>query len=514
LANTSDLQGLWPPTSATGRTVVTTQLRGSALQGTGRYFIQVGTFTPDEAVRHLRSRLTDHPELADDVDGMANDLGLLPLALAQAAAFIIDEQVPCSEYRRRFADRRSRLDDLVPDPNGPVGLPDDYGRTVATTLSLSIERGQRSRPVGLARPLMELASVLDPAGIPATVFGAIAALNWLAYRRCLTHPDTGAGADATLVQSGLHALHRLNLVNIENGNVTVHGLVQRTTREFCSDEQLADVAWAAADAVAEVWPVIERDAPYAQQLRSSTTIVYQHGSDALLKPEPHPVLFRAADSLGNSGDPAGAAAAFEQMLTSLVQVFGADHPYTLATRGNLAAWRGRAGDLAGAATAFEQLLVDRLRVFGPDHPDTLTIRNNLAYCRGQAGNPAGAAAAFEQLAADLARVLGPDHPDTLTTRGNLSRWRGEAGNPAGAAGAFEQLLADFLRVLGPDHPDTLTTRNNLVFWRGQAGDLVGATHATEQLLADRLRVFGPDHPDTLTTGDSLAYWRSGVADSQ
>jgi hypothetical protein len=80
--------------------------------------------------------------------------------------------------------------------------------------------------------------------------------------------------------------------------------------------------------------------------------------------------------------------------------------------------------------AFEELLTDCLRVLGPDHPDTLATRYNLAHWRGEAGDAAGAVAAFEELLTDYLRVLGPDHPYTLTTRHNLARWRGEAGDAA------------------------------------------------------------------------------------
>ncbi|WP_255616936.1 MULTISPECIES: tetratricopeptide repeat protein [unclassified Saccharopolyspora] len=55
-----------------------------------------------------------------------------------------------------------------------------------------------------------------------------------------------------------------------------------------------------------------------------------------------------------------------------------------------ASLRGRAGDPAGAAEAFEELLTDRIRVLGPDHPATLTTRGNLTHWRGEAGDPAGA----------------------------------------------------------------------------------------------------------------------------
>jgi hypothetical protein len=72
------------------------------------------------------------------------------------------------------------------------------------------------------------------------------------------------------------------------------------------------------------------------------------------------------------------------------------------------------------------LLADRLRVLGPDHPDTLATRGDVAHWRGHAGDPAGAVIAFEELLADYWRLLGPDERDTLSTRRHLAYWRGQA----------------------------------------------------------------------------------------
>lgn len=58
LANPADMRNLWPPTVATGRTVVTTRRRDAALVQ-GRTLIDVGVFTPDEAVAYLRGKLGD-----------------------------------------------------------------------------------------------------------------------------------------------------------------------------------------------------------------------------------------------------------------------------------------------------------------------------------------------------------------------------------------------------------------------------------------------------------------------
>ena len=41
--------------------------------------------------------------------------------------------------------------------------------------------------------------------------------------------------------------------------------------------------------------------------------------------------------------------------------------------------------IIGAITEFERLLTEQQRVLGADHPDTLATRNNLAFWRGGAG---------------------------------------------------------------------------------------------------------------------------------
>ena len=506
LADPGDLRGLWPPERPTGRTVVTTRRRDGVLSSGGRRLIDVGFFTSDEAVAYLRKRIGDDERLLVGADELATDLGYLPLAMAQATAYMRDRGLGCADYRQRLSDSRRRLADLVPEDGA---LPDDHRTTIAATWSLSIDWANRLKPAGLARPMLELTSVLDPSGIPTDVLTAPRARGYLAL-----HRGDEELVDVEHARDALYCLRRLNLIDLDDhlaSTVRVHSLVQRATREQVHDGW-RDLCAAAADALVHAWPQVERDPAIGQALRSNTDTVREFGGDSLLSPTVHAVLFRSGDSLGEAGLVGAAVTYWHDMYSVTRRVLGADHPDTLATRGNLARWRGEAGDPGGAVAAFEELLADRLRVLGADHPYTLTTRGNLARWRGEAGDPGGAVAAFEELLADLLRVLGPDHPDTLTTRGNLARWRGEAGDPGGAATATEELLADRLRVLDPDHPDTLTTRGNLARWRGEAGDPGGAATATEELLADRLRVLGPDHPDTLGTRNNLAYWRGEAGD--
>jgi hypothetical protein len=251
LTSAADLKGLWPPIRPTGRTLVTTRLRGSALTGQGFLLVPVGGFTLVEAVGYLRARLNDHPDLVDDIEGLASALYHLPLALAHATAYMIDEHIPCTGYIRRLAEEhRNRLDDLAPSADD---LPDDYTRTVAATVALSIRAADRTRPMGLATPLMNLASVLDPTGIPESVFITAAGRRWLGKARAATGTVIAVDPDVDTVRSGLSTLHRLNLVTRAEGTVAVHALVQRAVRDEFTDRDRIAVSAAVDIALQEVW---------------------------------------------------------------------------------------------------------------------------------------------------------------------------------------------------------------------------------------------------------------------
>ncbi len=545
---------LWLSPSPNGRTLVTTRRRDAALPG---HHIDVGLFTPDEADAYLTAKLTaagrrDNP---GHIAALARDLGCLPLALAQAATYLIDLHLDCADYRARLADRTHALPDLIPEGSG---LPDAHRTTVAATWSLSVEHADRLRPKGLARPMLQLASLLNPNGIPATVLTSPAALAYLTEHRTAGLGGASCQVGVEDAADALRCLHRLSLADhspdTPHHAVRVHNLIQRTTRETLSPAAHEALVVACADALLDAWPETNPDAALAQALRANADALTAQAAAELWRAGVHPVLMRTGSSLGDAGltvgalahfrylaaaahhylgpdhpdtltarhhlahwqgeagDVAGARGATAHLLADRLRLLGPDNPDTLATRGDLGAWQGLAGDPGGAAAASEAVLTDTLRVLGPDHLQTLTARQNLAHWRGAAGNPGGAVAACELLLADTMRLLGPDHRKTLAARLHLALWRGEAGDAAGAATAFEDLLADQLRILGPDHPHTLSTRHDLARWRGKAGDPTGAATASEDLLADQLRVLGPDHPHTLTTRHDLARWRGKAGD--
>ncbi|MER7841927.1 tetratricopeptide repeat protein [Streptomyces sp. NPDC096040] len=516
IGDPSDMKGLWPPTSPTGFTLATTRRRDAALTGNGRQLVRIALFTPDQALSYLTRALADNnrTEPEAQLTALSNDLGHLPLALSQAAAYLIDSGETVAAYRELLADRTTKLAEAAPDV-----LPDEQALPLAAAWSLSIDRADTLRPVGLARPMLQLTAFLSANGIPKNVLTSSAALTHLAMHRTHPSPDPAgepAPVSARDAMRALRALHRLSLIDhtpdTPDQTVHVHQLIQRTIRDTLTPNQYDQAARSAADALLRVWPAIERDTVLAQTLRTNAQALARHAEQVLYWPSAHTLLFRTGDSFGETGQTAAARDHFRHFADTAVRHLGADHPDTLSARGNLARWRGQAGDPAGAAAAFAEILEDTVRVLGEDHPSTLVTRGNFAFMRGEAGDPAGAATTLAELLKDMVCVLGEDHPNTHATRGNFASMQGEAGDPAGAATTLAELLKDMVRVHGEDHPNTLATRNNLASMQGEAGDPAGAATTMAELLTDRIRVLGKDHPSTLTARSNLAQWQGEAGD--
>ncbi|MFE3122952.1 tetratricopeptide repeat protein [Streptomyces hydrogenans] len=507
---------LWPPASPDGRALLTTRRRDAALFGEGRCRIEVGLFTPAESLAYLTASLAarDRAEPSDQLTALAHDLGHLPLALAQVAAYLIDSGETAATYRDLLADRATRLTDIAPD-----ALPDEQPAALAAAWSLSIDRADTLRPNGLAYPMLHLAAFLDGNGIPQDVLISEPARTHLAAHRTTRGsqaPEPAPVSPADAVRA-LRALDRLSLIDhtptTPHQAVRVHQLIQRTTRDTLTPHQYDHIARTAADALMAAWPTAERDTDLAQALRTNTSALTRHAEDALYTPDVHSVLHRLGRSLGESGQLGATIDHFHYLKNSVASRLGPDHYSTLIARSNLASWQGETGDAAGAVRDFVELVEAMTGAVGPDGHSTLIFRSNLAGWQGRAGDPAGAARDFVELVEAMTRVLGPDHPDTLVARSNLASWLGEAGDVVGAAQACADLLADRMRVLGADHPDTLAAQNDLAVLRRLAGDVAGTTQAFADLVESTTRVLGPDHPSTLLARNNFASWLGEAGDA-
>ncbi|WP_086736758.1 FxSxx-COOH system tetratricopeptide repeat protein [Streptomyces glaucescens] len=484
-------------------------------------------FTRADSQAYLHARV---PGITTEEAGLlAQDLGDLPLALAQAAG-VLRSGMSLDRYRGLLATNTARLLQESDVRDYPVPL--------AATVGIAIARltdGGHSE----ATALLRLGSFLGPEPVPTA---------WLETARPGLTTIPGDPGDPMWLRNALQHLSRFGLARTDFGTFQIHRLTQAILRA----QTTADLVSAVRDDVTAVlaaidvgdpqapadWPtwssltvhlatphvttaIADRTALRPTLLKAVSFLLASGQSRAALDlattldqawstglgPD-HPDVLTCAERLGHAtaslGDYAKARAIIEDTFARRRRVLGEDHPGTLQSANNLANTLGDLGDYAEARRMQEDVLARRRRVLGEDHPETLQSASNLANTLGDLGEYAEARRMQEDVFARRRRVLGEDHPDTLTSASNLAGTLGALGEHGQARRMQEDVLARRRRVLGEDHPDTLTSMNNLARTLSESGDQAEARPMQEDVLARRRRLLGEDHPDTLTAANNLA----------
>jgi hypothetical protein len=476
------------PPAGPGRVLVTTQ---NQHWRPGRV-LDVPTLDAQVAAEFLLTRTGDPDQVT--ARELAAELGGLPLALEQAAAYMEATGTLLVGYLRLF---RARQADLLARGEA-AGHPSGVAATLGLALSMLATEVT-------ATGLLRLLAFLSPEPVPLPLlFAGGRDVGLPGQAREAVVPLLG---DLVATGDAVAALRRYSLVTPAGpGQVLVHRLVQAMARAQLAVE--ASDHWKQAAAVL-VEAAIPDDASLPAAWPACAALL-PHARAVL-----HPAsggMARIANYLGSSGSYAAARDLFQVITEARVahDAYGPAHPGTLHVRHSLAYWIGEAGDAAAARDQYAALLPVRERVLGPQHRDSLVTRGNLARYTGKAGDASGARDQYAALLSVRERVLGAEDPDTLAARQSLAFWTGEAGDAAGARDQFAALLPVRERVLGSEHPDTLTTRADLAYATGEAGDAAAARDQFAALLPVRERVLGSEHPDTLAARYNLARW-SGVA---
>jgi hypothetical protein len=455
--NAADVGLLRPfiPAAGAARVIITSNQRSMAALGTG---IPMDVFSEQEALTFLAAR-TGQADVAG-ARVLAEELGWLPLALAQAAAVIASEHLPYATYLDRL--RRLPVSQmLTADQAG------QYPRGAAAAILLSLEYVSAGDDGSSCAAVMGLLAVLSAAGVRRPVIHA-AGQEGLAAAG-----DVMGGLPPDVVDRVLGRLAGVSLLtfSVDGASVTVHRLVMRVIREsLVARDVLASTCVAAAAALKELARSLEgtwhQDRLLVRDLVDQIMALSESAdrcpaSDDLTRQmvSLRTWALRYLNALGDST--AQAIVIGEQLLAEQASVLGPDHPSTLTTSSNLASAYQDAGRTSEAVTMHEQALAATERVLGPDHPDTLESRNGLASAYLDAGRTSEAITMHEQTLAATERILGPAHRGTLTVRNNLGGAYWTAGRISDAIAMEELTLAASERVLGPDHPDTAAVRNNL-----------------------------------------------------
>jgi tetratricopeptide (TPR) repeat protein len=463
--------------------------------------VQVDVFSEDEALAFLTERTgRDDPEGAR---ALAEELGYLPLALAEAAAVIAAQRLTYPRYLARL--RAHPAQQYLRAAKG-----DPYPRGVAEAILLSVDAVTASDPTGLSRNLLDIVSLLSAEGVSRqTLYLGGSAGVWIASEEAIDEALARLANASLLTFSG-------------DDSVIAHRIVMRVIREHAAHDQtlaaLAEKAKALLTACTRSIGDHKQHRIAARECARQITALAGHLAALSANADSGTLLdlrlwvLTCVNDLGD--DLAQAIELGESLAADTSRTLGAAHPDTLTAQHQLGSAYMVAGRLDDAISLQEGVLADRRRVLGESHPDTMSARNNLARTYSRIGRMEDAVPLFEAALADRVRLLGASHPDTLVSRHNLGALYLITGRAAEAVPLFEAVLADRERLLGASHPDTLYSRLGLASAYRDAGRVDEAVSLFEALLADNERVLGESHPTTLLSRTNLAsaYMAAGRAD--
>lgn len=490
--------------------------------------IEVHPLEPAVAAAFLRTRSgDDDPGSSGE---LAAELGLLPLALEQAAAYTLEAGRTLGEYLALL--RRHRTELLS------RGRPWEYDEPVSATWTLALRRLAAQNPEAIA--MLRIFACLGPDSIPLRLLLPVASPTGrsraAALLGALAHEDAA-------VDDAVRALRAYSLIGpVRQGDTSIHRLVRLVVLDHVPEQQewravAAEVLTAAVPKVPEHrqdWPDFARLLPHAVAALdpfepafrriaeflawsgdySTSRLLHERVLSARLDrlgPD-HPDTLWSMDDvafvIGLAGGFEPARERYADVLEGRKRVLGVEHEDTLTAWDRLAFWTGKSGDAAAARDLCAELLPLRERVSGPEHPETLQTIANLAWQSGEAGNAEAARDRLADLIPVAIRVYGADRHDTLTIRANHAHWTGRASAPATARDLLITVARDRDRVSGAEHPETLAVRSAIARWTGEAGDPARACELYEELLPVRIRVQGPDHADVRKDRERLPHFKS------
>ncbi|GAA1307308.1 ATP-binding protein [Planotetraspora silvatica] len=185
-------------------------------------------------------------------------------------------------------------------------------------------------------------------------------------------------------------------------------------------------------------------------------------------------------------------------------VYGPDHP-TLAVRlGNLAMSLYGLDRSAEAVPLFERALSITEAALGPDHPDVAIRLSNLAACFLALDRPDEAVPLFKRAMTITAAAQGLEHPIMATLLSNLASCYLRLDRPAEAVPLLELALEITEISLGPDHPTVATSLTNLASSFRALDRPAEAVPLDERALAVTEAAYGPHHPFMTTSLLNLA----------
>ncbi|MCL2399666.1 MAG: tetratricopeptide repeat protein, partial [Defluviitaleaceae bacterium] len=457
--------------------------------------VDIATFTEEEAISFLESRtgIANRSDQNENATKIANRLGYLPLALEQAAAYIVAGEITYAEYLLLLHEYGLKPLD---DAEGVM----DYSKTLTETMNISIDKID----LEAAQQLLYLCAYMAPENIYKELFNEGAEL--------LPSPLDEA------LQNGLEnnkiwrQLTKYSLLKKqEDGNgYSMHRLLQEVVRDKIEHDQLwmlccLSLFYKTYDFEYGDIESHNRFLKQTPHVESCLNTIETKLTDDEYQEKIAYLYNRGGFGFDNLGNYSQSLELYERAIKIREKVLGLDHPSTATSYNNIAGVYTSQGEYGKALELYEKTMKIREKVLGLDHPDTATSYNNIAAVYDSQGEYGKALELYDKALVIREKVLGLDHPDTATSYNNIAFVYARQGEYTKALELYDTALKICEKMLGFDHPDTAFSYNNIAGVYTSQGEYGKALELYDKAMKIYEKVLGLDHPDTATSYNNIAF---------
>lgn len=393
-----------------------------------------------------------------DTVELCRELGCLPLAVEQAAAYCAEAGIPPGRYRELLAAYPEEV--FARSVEGTDGE-----RTVARVWRVTLDR---LADTPLTEEILQVIAWWAPQGIP--------------------RPYLEPLGNALEVTEAVRRLAAYSMISLhEDDTLSVHRLVQAVARSasphlsYMAAGLLLESAFEIRDVGAEL-----------------TWLAHLDALASLSDPETDGVVRMYAFSHAGVRyvhiDASRAVELCRRALAASERVHGPLGEWTLDCRSYLAQAYSVAGDEERALSLRERNLIDHRRAFGRRDPRTFDARSRLAESLAYTGRLEDAESLARKNARKAERALGAEAETTLDAWA-VWAWAmhrlvssDRRRDIAPLIEAVEELLARAVAVVGTDGSATRTLQTTLTWAKVRSGDIARATALYEETVeGDRRR---------------------------
>jgi tetratricopeptide (TPR) repeat protein len=544
------------PESETGVVVYTTRTPEIAELARGDV-LELGAMDRQDAATFLTKSLTRKTLLCDDATTteLLDELTYLPLAIAQAAAYLNRNRMPVAKYLQLLRGTEQDLVRLLSREFRDDTRYKQSANAVATTWVVSFSQ-IREHDVAAA-DLLAFISCVEWKAIPRSLLpeaqlegemeeaiGTLCGYSFLTRR--------GGESGETETNTGEEEDTETQVEREEWYDI--HRLVHLATRIWVKEHGNAgEVAEDAVRHVADVFPSDDYEnravwrgyLPHALRLldggqessireqsklcllvgrclyvdgRMWEAVVWLERSceqrSQLGEDDPGRLLSQhnLARAYQADGQVHKAVALLQHVVEVSEKTLAAEHPDRLASQHELARAYQADGQVHKAVTLLEHIVEVEEKTLAAEHPSRLASQHELAGAYQADGQVHKAVALLEQVVEVHKKTLAAEHPDRLASQHELAGAYRADGQVRKAVALLEHVVEVREKTLAAEHPDRLASQHELAGAYQADGQVHKAVALLEQVVEVHKKTLAAEHPSRLTSQHSLA--RAYRADGQ